>query len=158
MVREKKDIKIGIILLISSVINYKIIIPRYVGGRAFTGLSPNFFPELATILLGIFSLALILTGWYSIHNKRKKEDDGRKKKEVEIVGYENYRVLITIAIISIYFILFEHFGFLWMTPIILAILMFCFGMHNPRRMLFFSIVTTVILFFLFEKGLKIPLH
>jgi len=158
MVIEKKDIKIGIILLISSVINYNIIIPRYVRGRAFTGLSPNFFPELATILLGIFSLALILTGWYSIYNKKKKEDNKRKEKEVEIVSYENYRVLITITIIFIYFILFEHFGFLWTTPIILALLMFCFGMRNSKRILFFSIMTTVILFFLFEKGLKIPLH
>jgi len=157
-VREKKDIKIGIILLISSVINYNIIIPRYVGGRAFTGLSPNFFPELATILLGIFSLTLILTSWYSIYSKKKKENTKRKEKKVKIVSYENYRVLITITIIFIYFILFEHFGFLWTTPIILALLMFCFGMHNPKRILFFSIVTTVILFFLFEKGLKIPLH
>lgn len=158
MVREKRDIKIGIILLISSIINYNIIIPHYVRGRAFTGLSPNFFPGLATILLGIFSLALILTGWYSIHNKKKKEDNKRKEKEVKIVSHENYRVLITITIIFIYFILFEYFGFLWTTPIILALLMFCFGMRNPKHILFFSIMTTIILFFLFEKGLKIPLH
>ena len=124
--REKRDIKIGIILLIFSVINYNIIIPRYVRGRAFTGLSPNFFPGLATILLGISSLALILTGWYSIYSEKKKEGNKRKEKEIKIGRYEKCRVLITITIIFIYFILFEYFGFLWATPIILALLIFYF--------------------------------
>lgn len=155
---RKKDIKIGIILLIFSVINYNIIIPNYVKGRTFSGLSPIFFPKLATIFLGIFSLALILSRWYSIRNKKEKEDNKGKKKEVGIVSHRSYRVLITITIMSIYLILFKQIGFLWATPPILAILMFFFGMTSFKRILFFCIITTVVLFFLFEKGLRIPLH
>jgi len=155
---NKKDIKIGIILLIFSVINYNIIIPRYVKGRTLSGLSPIFFPKLATIFLGIFSLTLILSRWYSIRNKKEKEDNKGKKKEVGIVSYRSYRVLITITIMSIYLILFKQIGFLWATPPMLALLMFFFGMPSFKRILFFCITTTVFLFFLFEKGLKIPLN
>lgn len=155
---NKKDIKIGIILLIFSVIVYNIIIPYYVKGHALSGLSPTFFPKLATILLGVFSLALILSRWYSIGNKIEKEDDKGKKKEVEIVSYKGYRVLIAIIIMSIYFMLFKQLGFLWATPPILALLMFLFGMPSIKRILFFCIPTTVFLFFLFEKGLRIPLN
>ncbi len=155
---NKKDIKIGIILLIFSVIVYNIIIPYYVKGHALSGLSPTFFPKLATIFLGIFSLALILSRWYSIRNKKEKEDDKGKKKEVGIVSYSSYRVLITIIIMSIYLILFKQIGFLWATPPMLALLMFFFGMPSFKRILFFCITTTVFLFFLFEKGLKIPLN
>lgn len=155
---KKKDIKIGIILLIFSVINYNIIIPYYVKGRTLSGLSPTFFPKLATIFLGIFSLTLILSRWYSIRNKKEKEDDKGKKKEVGIVSYRSYRVLITITIMSIYLILFKQIGFLWATPPMLALLMFFFGMPSFKRILFFCITTTVFLFFLFEKGLKIPLN
>jgi len=155
---KKKDIKIGIILLIFSVINYNIIIPYYVKGRTLSGLSPIFFPKLATIFLGIFSLTLILSRWHSIRNKKEKEDNKGKKKEVGIVSYRSYRVLITITIMSIYLILFKQIGFLWATPPMLALLMFFFGMPSFKRILFFCITTTVFLFFLFEKGLKIPLN
>lgn len=155
---RKKDIKIGIILLIFSVINYNIIIPYYVKGRTLSGLSPIFFPKLATFFLGIFSLTLILSRWYSIRNKKEKEDNKGKKKEVGIVSYRSYRVLITITIMSIYLILFKQIGFLWATPPMLALLMFFFGMPSFKRILFFCITTTVFLFFLFEKGLKIPLN
>ncbi len=155
---NKKDIKIGIILLIFSVINYNIIIPYFVKGRTFSGLSPIFFPKLATIFLGSLSLALILSRWYSIRNKKEKEDNKGKKKEVGIVSYKSYRVLITITIISIYLILFKQLGFLWATPPILVLLMFLFGMSSFKRILFFCIITTGFLFFLFEKGLKIPLN
>jgi len=154
-VEEKKDIKIGIILLISSFVNYFVIIPHYVKGHGFTGLSPSFLPKLAKILLGILSLALILTRWHSIRNKKKRGDE----KKVEIVSYKNYIVtIVTIILSAIYFILFEYFGFLWATPIILALLMFCFGSRNLKVIFFFCIVVTLSLFFLFEKGLKIPLH
>ena len=155
---KKKDIKIGIILLIFSVINYNIIIPYYVKGRTLSGLSPIFFPKWASIFLGIFSLTLILSRWYSIRNKKEKEDNKGKKKEVGIVSYRSYRVLITIIIMSIYLILFKQIGFLWATPPMLALLMFFFGMPSFKRILFFCITTTVFLFFLFEKGLKIPLN
>jgi len=155
---NKKDIKIGIILLIFSVINYNIIIPYYVKGHTLSGLSPTFFPKLATIFLGIFSLALILSRWDSIRNKKEKEDNKGKKKEVGIVSYISYRVLITITIMSIYLILFKQLGFLWATPPILVLLMFLFGMPNFKHILFFCITTTVILLLLFEKGLKIPLN
>ena len=155
---KKKDIKIGIILLIFSVINYNIIIPYYVKGRTLSGLSPIFFPKLATIFLGIFSLTLILSRWYSIRNKKEKEDNKGKKKEVGIVSYRSYRVLTTITIMSIYLILFKQIGFLWATPPMLALLMFFFGMPSFKRILFFCITTTVFLFFLFEKGLRIPLN
>jgi len=154
---NKKDIKIGIILLIFSVINYNTIIPCYVKGHTLSGLSPTFFPKLVTIFLGIFSLALILSSWYSIRNKKEKEDNKREKKEVGILSYRSYRILINITIMSIYFILFEQIGFLWATPPILALLMFFFGAPNFKYILFFCITTTVILFLLFEKGLKIPL-
>lgn len=154
---NKKDIKIGIILLIFSVIIYNVIIPYYVKGRTFSGLSPIFFPKLATIFLGILSLALILSRWHSIRNKKEKEDNKGEKKEVGIVSYRSYRVLITIIIMSIYLILFKQIGFLWATPPMLALLMFFFGMPSFKRILFFCIITTVFLFSLFEKGLKIPL-
>jgi len=154
-VKEREDIKVGIILLISSFVNYFVIIPRYVKGHAFTGLSPSFFPKLATILLGILSLVLILNRWYSIRNKKKRGDE----KKVEIVSYKNYIVtIITIILAAIYFILFKYFGFLWATPIMLALLMVCFGARNLKVILFICIVVTLTLFFLFEKGLGIPLH
>ncbi|HEA64708.1 MAG TPA: tripartite tricarboxylate transporter TctB family protein [Candidatus Aminicenantes bacterium] len=155
---RKKNIKVGIILFTFSVINYNIIIPNYVKGRTLSGLSPTFFPKLATIFLGILSLALILSRWYSIRNKKEKEDNKGEKKEVGVVSYRSYRVLITITIMFIYLILFKQLGFLWATPPMLALLMFLFGMSNFKHILFFCITTTVILFLLFEKGLKIPLN
>ncbi len=53
---------------------------------------------------------------------------------------------------------FKQLGLLCATPPILVHLMFHIGMRNFKRILFFCIPTTVILFFLFEKGLKIPLN
>ena len=54
---NKKDIKIGIILLIFSVINYNIIIPGYVKGHTFSGLSPTFFSKISNNFLGNFQLS-----------------------------------------------------------------------------------------------------
>lgn len=147
---EKKDIIFGIILIIFSIINYLVIIPYYVKGKALYGLDPNFFPKLLTILLGIISLALIINRWYyvSIHINKKT----REIKKV------NYKIFYLIIIFIFYIVIFEHFGFLWATPVTLALLMFCFGCRNYKSILFYCPIITLSLFYLFEKILKIVLH
>jgi len=150
---KKKDIIFGIILLIFSIINYLVIIPYYVKGKALYGIDPNFFPKLLTIILGIFSLALIINRWYyvSIHtNKKTRETRGIKE-----INYKNFYLII---VFIFYFVSFKHFGFLWATPVTLALLMFLFGCHNYKSILFYCLIITLSLFYLFEKVLKIVLH
>ena len=150
---EKKDIIFGIIFIIFSIINYLVIIPLYVKGKALYGLDPNFFPKILTILFGIFSLALIISRWHyvSIHHI----NINKKTREIKKV---NYKIFYLIIIFIFYIVTFKHFGFLWATPVTLALLMFCFGCRNFKSILFYCLIITLSLFCLFEKILKIVLH
>ncbi len=155
--KEKRDMQAGLFLLCLSVVLIVFAIPRYVEGQALSGLSPRFFPYLAAVMTGGFSLALIVSSRKAFLGNREESPHSGGGAE-KGVNMRSFRPLIIIALLAVYFVLFERVGFFWATPTALAAMMYAFGQRNPRVILVCCAVVTGTLFCLFEYGMGVPLH
>ena len=160
--QAKKDIQAGVVLLLFSIILYFVLIPNFVESEGgLSGLSPQFFPNLSAIALGLFSAALIVLKIIELiksrTQKRKKDDRPNDDTMDNQLPQDRFRPYLAAAILSGYFFLFDKLGFLIATPICLTALMLLFGLRKIFTIIITCVVVTTTLFVLFEYGLKVPL-
>lgn len=160
MLKIKRDLHAGIFLFASSLIIFFFLIPQFVEQSTASSMSPRFFPKFATIIMGVLSLGLILRSWKALKLGRddaEPADQGNAAQPVNRSWLSRYRPFVIIGLLIAYFIGFEHIGFLWATPVVTAALMVSFGERSPKVIIATCVVVTTVLFFLFEKGLNVPL-
>jgi putative tricarboxylic transport membrane protein len=152
----KVDFLSGVFLCLFSLIILFYLIPNYVDIRTFTELSPQFFPTVAGATLLGLSLLLMLKSFRSL--RRHKEWAGLADLLVpRIKTAPRYEPFLSVLIIGLYLLGFQHIGFLISTPPAAALLMLVFGQMRRLRIAVVSLILSGSLYALFNFGLKVPL-
>jgi hypothetical protein len=145
MKRLSPDVIIGGVLLIFCLVVYLIIpiqIPELRRYDASMGLSPAVFPKLAVFLITGFSIVLVVYGLRS-------KGDAPKDRSIS-KGGARARMIVTFGVLVAYVFLIDIFGWLAVTPLALAFLMWYFGERNWLLILPLAILITAGLFAFFR--------
>ncbi|MCK4509087.1 MAG: tripartite tricarboxylate transporter TctB family protein [Desulfuromonadales bacterium] len=151
--QKKMDFLSGLFLFGLSLVILFYLIPNYVTESSNAELSPRFFPNLAATVL------LILSFFLSIISLKQLFYHEKWKGFTVLFTFQTQETpkagpLLSVIIISIYFLLFEHVGFLIATPPCVALLLLIFGQRRPQRIATISLVLTGVVYVLFTYGLK----
>jgi hypothetical protein len=154
--RHQTDFLTGAGLFAASLLIFFYLIPTFVSGGTHTELSPRFFPRIATVLLGLLSFLMMTKSVRAI-----KKEHGRTSLR-DLVPHQwscslTWPTIITVLCLGVYFLLFEHLGFLIATPPVVAVMMWFFGQRRPLRIALISLILTGVIYTLFTYGLKVPL-
>lgn len=107
------------------------------------GLGPGDYPRVVVYGLGIMGLILSVQSFLKI---RKKTEAEKKFERGEIL-----QVFYLILWVALYFGILPYSGFILLTPIFMFGMMYIFGLKKWIKMGILSVVTTVIVYILFDK-------
>ena len=155
-----KDMKSAIVLIGFSLFLLFLITPKFVDDQGVSGISPRFFPNFATLILLVCSIALLVIEILTARQKRRESlsDEGVNTSSKKCGDPIAYMPLVVAGILLIYFFLFEYVGFLWTTPFVLALLMVLLGQRSWKVIVTCCLMGTFIFFVLFQKGLGLSLQ
>jgi hypothetical protein len=145
MKRLSPDVIIGGVLLIFCLVVYLIIpiqVPELRRYDASMGLSPAVFPKLAVFLIAGFSVVLV------VFALRSKDVAFKDRRFLEWGA--RARIIVTFGVLIAYVFLIDIFGYLVVTPLALAFLMWYFGERNWLLILPLAILITAGLFAFFR--------
>lgn len=143
----KIDFFVGLFLIAFAAVGY------YMAGLLPTapkGLGPGDYPK---VILGIlFILGIILTGYafYQMKKMTGKAKSSYEKGEIKLV-------ILLVACVALYIKLQAYLGFIVSTPIFMFIMMYLFSMREWLKMALISIVTTAVVYILFNNFLYVLL-
>ena len=126
MARPTSDIISGLVLVGASTVLYFYLIPNFVQGNESGAMSPQFFPRLGTILIGIGGAALILI---TVVTRASKETASEPEDQTGSSGKTIVALLIAAAMAG-FILLFQWVGYFYAAPPLIAVLMFLFGARN----------------------------
>ena len=131
------------LLILYTVSNYPVIPGQTIG--------PGAFPGLLASLLAVCSVLLILKGL-----KEKKNEDwvvigGWVKSWFHLRNF-----LVTVGCLFFYIYLSDFLGFIICGTLLLAV-MFAVLEVRPKMIFPIAIITTLVVHFIFYKGLRVPL-
>lgn len=145
-IRLNKDIVIGGILFICSMILYFFILPKEISHTRNDDIYPGFF----TIALICLSFFLLIQGFLN------KEKWSLQKKLTSIKGRDLY-IVIFIGGITLSVWLISFVGFYIMSVIIIVGLLFYLGIRNWIKIFCLCSGFLILIYLLFEKGLRVRL-
>lgn len=156
MGQNKQDVISGLVLVAFSALLIAYLIPHFVEDSAGSALSPQFFPRLGAILIGLGGLVLVVLSWLRPSRPSGPEIiEPTEKRQTEKQQHD--KVLLIAASIAGFIFLFQWLGYFYVTPPTLALLMVLFGARHPLTIVGVAATTTIALFVLFSLGLKLPL-
>ncbi|HKL02337.1 MAG TPA: tripartite tricarboxylate transporter TctB family protein [Cryomorphaceae bacterium] len=147
---QKENTIIGILLFIFSGV-YAFLTSQLPDRNIPNTLGANFMPYIFAGLLAFLSILLILEG-VAKHNRGATGCDGNKLCTVDML---NIAALFGALIIYIFGIIYV--GYLLVTPLFLAFLMYYGGSRKITEILLTSIIVTVVVYFLFHNVFMVPL-
>ncbi|MDY4067098.1 tripartite tricarboxylate transporter TctB family protein [Bullifex sp.] len=134
----------GIALLAFSVIGVIYSIVSHFGFKVEWKLSPYLFPLFISLMLFVLSISLLLSGLKGMDEK--KSEKGDKKT-----------FLLFLAECAIYLVVLRYLGFLISTMILLGAIVRLLGEKNWVKVILISVVTSLIIYFLFGVYLGVML-
>jgi len=144
----KREVYFGIVLMALSVIVFSL---TFQFPRQTLAMSPRLFPRVISV--GLFVLAGVLA-WYGIRGMRqRREAEGEKT----VSGRTLIRFGALIIIAFLYTRILVSAGYVLATPLFIAGVMLLF---NEKRWIWIStvsIITTILLYFLFRTCFRVPL-
>ncbi len=111
-----------------------------------------FYPRVLSILIIVLSVIVILQG---ITRKETESESRESLFYTEDKGVQ--RVVLLILATLIYPYLLQYAGFLILTPVYLGFLMWVIKAGKAKKILFLALLTTVLIYVVFQRLLKIPL-
>jgi len=111
---------------------------------------PGFFAYLLIFL----SIGLIIE---TIYKSKKAETDENGQKKQQSIDLIEKNLVYTVVLSIAYLFIMEHIGFLIVTPIYLAILMWLLQYRSIKSLLSVSIGATVIIVLIFQYLLGVPI-
>lgn len=146
----KAQMGAGCVLSIFSLLLYFVVIPgEIVFTRQQMGVSPQYYPNLLAGLLFIVSIALGING-YRDRNKKVRAEYSITWKEVRFV-------IVTLAVIALQIIGFDHIGYLIPAMLAIAVCMFFYGHRNYITIVLISVLLPLGIKLFFEKALQVYL-
>ena len=143
----KIDFIIGLAIMVFAAVG------RYMAGLlppAKKGLGPGDYPKV--ILTIIFFLGMILAG-NAFYQYRKKL--GSKKKNFEKGEFK--QVLLLAGTTALYIKIQFYFGYLFLTPVFMFVMMYLFGLRKWIKMAAISVVTGAATYIIFNNYLYVLL-
>lgn len=153
MARTTSDILSGLVLVGASAVLYFYLIPNFVTASENGAMSPQFFPRLGTILIGIGGAALI---FITVVTRASEETIGEAEDQTDPSGTTFVALLIAAAMAG-FILLFQWVGYFYAAPPLIAVLMVLFGARNPLIIILTAAVATGALYAVFSLGLNLPL-
>jgi len=143
---KRTNIIVGFIGVTFSLVIYLAVIPREISELTTHYMSPAFFPKVLTAILGLASLYLIflnLVGW--------AVDEETELQGASIQSKINLFPFIVILIVVAYILLFRPMGFLVVTAGCVVTIMLAFRERSFLRILIVTVVTTGVIYIVFDK-------
>ncbi|MDR0512721.1 MAG: tripartite tricarboxylate transporter TctB family protein [Treponema sp.] len=119
---------------------------------ALVPIGPEFFPRYMAAGLFICSAILIIQSFAA---KPKKAEKEKKAPTISPFDKDMRRLFAGIALIIVYARLWETVGFVIMTPLAMAALMFLMGYRKYLMMAIFAVGTTALVYALFSFFLNV---
>ena len=116
------------------------------------------YPAEARILPMIVGIAgIILCGslWYSSHKDKKKTQD--ESESTEVVAEKTWKRYLPFVIGLIYFVVTFFLGYLISTVLMALIVPYLFGYRNIPKLILFTVIINLAVWFIFSFALKNPL-
>lgn len=153
MPQKTTDTISGLILLGFSAALYLYFIPNFVQSSDAGAMSPRFFPNLGAILIGLGGLVLFLLSML----ERPRDEVGVEAPALNRDRAKTVVVFLIAAGMAGFILLFQWAGYIYATPLLIAVLMVLFGARNLITILLVSLTTTAALYAVFSLGLNLPL-
>ena len=153
MGQKKQDVISGLVLLAFSAILIACLIPYFVEESTGSALSPQFFPRLGAVLIGLGGFVLVVLS--RLRPSRHSVSGPKTTESTEKRAYG--KILVVSGIMAGFILLFQWLGYFYATPLTLAVLMVFFGARHLLTIFGVVAITTIALFVLFSLGLKLPL-
>lgn len=145
---HSKDVLLGLVLLVFSLVTLLWIIPTCVdvpqaGGMA---VKPNFFPYSIAAILVLLSIALIIKGGKTVSDSQGSEE-----------GEISPAVIIVVGLLFCTYFGIKLLGMVPAGIISVAVLIRLFNYRNWPRTILFSVVFVILLFIFFEKVAQVSI-
>ena len=144
----KREIYFGIALMLLSGLFFGLTF-RF--PKQTLAIAPSLFPRVISAGLFIVAALLTLQGVRAI-SKGHREKSAKIRSDIPLA-----RLLPLIGISFIYTRILEPVGYVVSTPFFIAGAMVLFNEKRWKRIVLVSVVTTVILYFLFRTIFRVPL-
>jgi len=145
-----KDRIIGIGTSLFALMNFFYLMPKYIGKL---GMKETIFPVFTTSVLLLLGIILTISAF-----KREDVKKPSKGDEEETVKKRSvFKLLFTVLISFIYCFFLEKVGFIVLTPICLVATWLAFEVRSWKVIFFTTIIICVVIYILFEFGLRAPL-
>jgi putative tricarboxylic transport membrane protein len=123
--------------------------------------SPAFFPVVVAVVLLVLSIVMIVQSWRPQPvPSAVSQDEDVAEPEVEsgkLSPTERRIAVGTVIALVLYTALLRYGGFLILTPILLAVLMWLFEVRKAVTIVVFSLVATGITYYVFQGILNVIL-
>jgi cell division protein FtsW (lipid II flippase) len=118
--------------------------------EAKKGLGPGDYPR---VILGIlFILGVILAGYaFYIYKKKTRQNENKFEKG------EFKQVFLLVACVAFYIKIQAYLGFIILTPFFMFAMMYIFGLRKWIKMAAISIVSTAVIYIIFNNFLYVLL-
>jgi uncharacterized membrane protein len=146
----KKEIILSIILMIISVVFFAL---TFKFPHQTVALAPTAFPRFVSVSLMILSFILLIQGVKGI----TKDNSLQKKEKLKANNTFIFKLILIIFLAFLYTRFIAKIGFLYATPPFIAGNMLLFKEKRIIWILAVSIITTILLYYLFRMVFKIPI-
>jgi uncharacterized membrane-anchored protein YitT (DUF2179 family) len=153
MKEEWNDLWLGVLFFLVALGIYFLVIPREVYQMGGSGLTPRFFPSATALVIAGSSLCLVWKSWRKIRRTQEKTE-----WTFSLFDKRDLRVIVAMAFLFTFVLIFKHFGFLVASIAILVPLIRFFGEKRLWLNVGVSVLVSVSVFFFFERALNIVLH
>ncbi len=153
MKEEWNDLWLGVLFFLVALGIYFLVIPREVYQMGGSGLTPRFFPSATALVIAGSSLCLVWKSWRKIRRTQEKPE-----WTFALFNKRDLRVIVAMAFLFAFVLIFKHFGFLVASIAILVPLIRFFGEKRLWLNVGVSVLVSVSVFFFFERALNIVLH
>lgn len=128
---------------------------------AYDPMGPVAWPivlcSLLIVLLGVNVLKLIKKKKTGDTSKPQPDTQGTVSFKEKVVGIFKSKLFLALVILFAYALLLERIGFLWSTPFFIYAYMTLLGQKKVWVKIITALITTVVMYLLFNMVLQVPL-
>lgn len=141
---KKRNIILSIIYAVFAIAG--LIYTRTWTYQNTTGVAPSFWPDIMFGLMLITSIAAIILSVRGEDQEVEEKDKFNLRKSLPLI-----------ALVFLYILVFQRFGFLYPTIVFLLGAMYLFGERKLKYLIPISIMMPIVMYFLFTKVFHIYL-
>jgi hypothetical protein len=138
---KDKDVVAGSVLMIFSIIGFFLssALPE-----ASVGLSPGFYPSFLCVSLFLCGFGIAFQGW-------------KRSTKISIPKFNWKKLIPIVVLILLYSNILEYLHFRLSTILFMIVAMYILGLRSPLKLGSISIISTMVIYYLFVYVFKTPI-